>query len=461
MANFGSNMERLMKRFEETSAKEQWWSVNVAAPKFAKLDFPKYNGLEDPTSWIYREEQFFDYQQTEEVEKLHLAAYHLDWEVQMWYQLFKDSEGIVSWEALKEGLRIRYGPTMFEEHFESLSKLQQMGSVREYQLQFEQLLSHVGKLAPNHQLRCFINGLKEPVCTDVQAVRPTTITDGIGLARLFEARSMKRPLQLDNKRQTKLEPTPWPMPSANLSRTNTPIIRRLNPNELQERRKKGLCFNSVEPFTRGHRCKKLFLIEGIYVQDDDGDDGVEVEEQYNFIEEPRISLHAMLGSMPPQIMRVRVLLWTKVMVANGEKLDYEGRCNNVEVWVQGNQFSIEFFLLAIEGCDAILWDFTKLAMSFKNNGRKVELKGIMGPRHKVGEEGVATRELRRKKSGFLCQLLPTSHRGPNEYEELFLELVGLPPSRSHNHHIPLKHGCGPIKVRPYRYPHYMKGKLRR
>lgn len=32
----------------------------------AKLDFPRYNGMDDPTSWIYRVEQFFDYKQIED-----------------------------------------------------------------------------------------------------------------------------------------------------------------------------------------------------------------------------------------------------------------------------------------------------------------------------------------------------------------------------------------------------------
>ncbi|KAG6635811.1 hypothetical protein CIPAW_11G068400 [Carya illinoinensis] len=95
------------------------------------------------------------------------------------------------------------------------------------------------------------------------------------------------------------------MPSANLSRTKTPATRRLTSNELQERRKKALCFNCDEQFTPGRRCKKLFLIEGIYVQDTDRDDEVEMEEQLEFNEELRISLHAMVGTIPPQTMRIQ------------------------------------------------------------------------------------------------------------------------------------------------------------
>jgi hypothetical protein len=52
------------------------------------MDFPKYKGVDNPTSWICRVEQLFKFQQTEEEDKLPMAAYHLGEETQMWYQLF-------------------------------------------------------------------------------------------------------------------------------------------------------------------------------------------------------------------------------------------------------------------------------------------------------------------------------------------------------------------------------------
>lgn len=39
-------------------------------------------------------------------------------------------------------------------------------------------------------------------------------------------------------------------------------IKKLSPAELNERKAKGLCFNGNDKFSPGHRCKKLFLIEG-------------------------------------------------------------------------------------------------------------------------------------------------------------------------------------------------------
>jgi hypothetical protein len=120
-------------------------------PKVAKLNFPKYEGTEDPTSWVCRAEQFFDFQNTAEEDKVVLAAYHLEGEAQLWYQLFKETEG-ASWENLQKGLHIRYGPTQFDDFFGDLTKLQQTGTVRDYQGQYEWLLSRAGRLSVAQQV---------------------------------------------------------------------------------------------------------------------------------------------------------------------------------------------------------------------------------------------------------------------------------------------------------------------
>lgn len=46
-----------------------------------------------------------------------------------------------------------------------------------------------------------------------------------------------------------------------------------------------------------------------------------------------------------------------------------------------------------------------------------------------------------------------------EFKKLFVEPKGLPPDRSHNHKIILKQGVRPVNVKPYRYPHYIKGEI--
>jgi hypothetical protein len=168
----------------------------LVTPKLAKLDFPKFDGSEDPTSWVCRAEQFFDFQGTSEDDKLPLAAYHLEGEAQLWYQLFKESEDEPTWELMKNSLHVRYGPTQFDDFYGDLTKLKQTGTVREYQAQYERLMSRAGRLSANQQIGGFVSGLKENIRAEVQASRPSTLTVAVGLARLFEARSVAQRKQV-------------------------------------------------------------------------------------------------------------------------------------------------------------------------------------------------------------------------------------------------------------------------
>ena len=107
-------------------------SYSVVIPRVTKIDFPRFNGNEDPTSWIFHAKQFFEFQNIAEEEKISLAAYHLEGEAQLWYQLLKEEERVITWPLLKEGL-----------YKWDLTKLKQMGSMREYQSQFERLLRKI------------------------------------------------------------------------------------------------------------------------------------------------------------------------------------------------------------------------------------------------------------------------------------------------------------------------------
>jgi hypothetical protein len=87
-----------------------------------------------------------------------------------------------------EGLHVRYGPKQFNDFFGDLTKLWQIGIVREYQGQYKRLLSRAGTLSVTQQVGGFISGLKDSIRLEVQASRPTTLTAVVGLARLYEAR---------------------------------------------------------------------------------------------------------------------------------------------------------------------------------------------------------------------------------------------------------------------------------
>lgn len=54
-------------------------------PKLAKLDFPKYDGSKDPTTWICQAEQFFEILDTPPKDQVLLAVYHLEGDAQLWF----------------------------------------------------------------------------------------------------------------------------------------------------------------------------------------------------------------------------------------------------------------------------------------------------------------------------------------------------------------------------------------
>lgn len=221
-------------------------------------------------------------------------------------------------------------------------------------------------------------------------------------------------------------------------------IKRLTPAELQERREKGLCFNCNEKFGPGHRCKKLFLIEGSWPEEEsDNDEGTEDHECRDMVEMPEISLHAICGAQAPQTMKVegnmgkhRVVVLVdsgsthnfvserlahklglqskskgkfEVVVANGEKVASGGKCQGVRVLLQGVPIIVDFYILPLEGYDVvlgaqwlrtlgpILWDFSKMLMIFKLEEKKVELRSMTTPTDKIVDENEFKKELKKRK----------------------------------------------------------------
>ena len=58
---------------------------NSTIPRYAKMDFPTYDGTNDPLIWAYRCEQCFENQHTTDAEKVGVAGFHLLGEAQLWY----------------------------------------------------------------------------------------------------------------------------------------------------------------------------------------------------------------------------------------------------------------------------------------------------------------------------------------------------------------------------------------
>ena len=103
-----------------------------------KLDFPRFNGT-DPTGWIYRAEQYFSLHNTFDVNKVPLASFHLEQESLQWYRWYIKAHEEPKCPDFCQLLLQRFRPSAFDDFTGALTKLHQIGTVKEYQTEFEKL----------------------------------------------------------------------------------------------------------------------------------------------------------------------------------------------------------------------------------------------------------------------------------------------------------------------------------
>lgn len=108
--------------------------------------FPGISG-DDPTEWFAKVEQFFEYQDTTETQKVALASFCLEGEAnQLWQSLrksFQEEDSEVTWAIFHDELWVRFGPKECEDFDEALSRVKQTGSLREYHREFKRLGNRV------------------------------------------------------------------------------------------------------------------------------------------------------------------------------------------------------------------------------------------------------------------------------------------------------------------------------
>ena len=97
-----------------------------------------------------------------------------------------------------------------------------------------------------------MSGLSDTICTEVQANCPTNLSIAISLARLYEAKNQSQQKQPIEKSTIQ--------PKKHQTTSTMSLNKRLNIDEINERKKLGLCFRCNEQFAPGHKCKKLFAI---------------------------------------------------------------------------------------------------------------------------------------------------------------------------------------------------------
>lgn len=231
-----------------------------AGLRLPKLEIPLFSG-EDVLSWIFQIEHFFSHHTTPEDQKILIAAFYMTGEALQWYHWLFATEQLTTWEAFVRLAEIRFGPSKFINREARLYKLKQQSSVTAYMSDFECLSTRIIGLRPSSLLNCFLSGLRDDIQRELYILRPETLEDAMGLAKIVEdkcnaVRAASGPQRLPFRPLNVAHVANTPTGSPRIPATSHPIpIKRLTPAEMASRRERGLCFNCDSPFTRGHRCK--------------------------------------------------------------------------------------------------------------------------------------------------------------------------------------------------------------
>ncbi|KAE8698902.1 hypothetical protein F3Y22_tig00110597pilonHSYRG01052 [Hibiscus syriacus] len=407
-------------------------NIQPFSSKIAKFEFPRFSG-DDPTEWLNRVDQFFEFQEIAADQKVHLASFHLEGEANQWWQWFRkaftDGQGSISWEAFEDEVRDRFGPPDSEDFDEELSRVRQTGTLQDYQREFERLGNRVRGWTQKAIVGKFMGGLKPEVDDGIRMFKPQSLKEAISLAKM-------RYDQLARQRR-------FTRPGA--LRASFPVS------------------NTSPPKVSTQVCQapQLMLLEGCIQEDETLDEmgGVNTTREMSEIEEddnenePEITLHALTGWTVPRTMRIKEIIRAPevvalidsgsthnfisdlvaktlrfpvkpttpftIRVANGEILSCKGKYEKLMVNLQGNEFHLDFFSVPLNGLDMVL------GIQCSNDSR------TMMNSHQI------------------CR-----HCWRNI--QMSLLRLPLPPTCKIDHKILLQDGTKAINVRPYRYAYFQK-----
>ncbi|RVW59679.1 Transposon Tf2-8 polyprotein [Vitis vinifera] len=366
-----------------------------------RLDFPKFNG-EDPSGWVYRADQFFNYHQTNPHHRVLLASFHMEGKALVWFQDIEAAGGISSWEGFVRALQTRFGSSPYEDPMEALIRLKQTSTVENYKSQFEALSNQLRGLAESYKLSCFLSGLREDIRFMVRMLNPSNLHIAFGLAKMQEENvaALRRTAKLGSV-PTRLAIGP---PSPPEKRAIVPV-QRLSPSQMKERRDKGLCYNCDDKWAPGHKCKsaRLFIMECDESSDDEVPKSEVAEgraskskEETPIVEiEPGISIHALVGSPNPKTMRFLGHICGRavvILVDTGSTHNFMDpsviqRAHLPSNPTEGLSVKVANGQAVRRGCDIvlgvqwlqtlgpILWDFSRLQMEFSVWDKPRKLQG--------------------------------------------------------------------------------------
>lgn len=172
-------------------------------PRPPKLFLPTFDGT-NPLDWLFQAEQYFLYYKILPTDRLNLVSFSLSGDALSWFQYLTNNNLLTTWVEFTRLLQLRFGPSSYDNHMAALFKLRQTTTVIAYVTEFERLSNCIVGLTTEALLNCFLSGLRKDIHQELTILRPTSLHQAIGLARLIEDKL--------NDQRFRFRPTPHIVP---------------------------------------------------------------------------------------------------------------------------------------------------------------------------------------------------------------------------------------------------------
>ncbi|KAA0046073.1 Transposon Ty3-G Gag-Pol polyprotein [Cucumis melo var. makuwa] len=322
--------------------------------KFKKIEMPVFTG-EDPDSWLFRAERYFQIHRLTESEKMLVSTISFDGPALNWYRSQEERSRFTSWSNMKERLLVRFRSNKDGTIGGQFLRIKQEGIVEEYINLFDKMVAPVNDLPEWVIEDTFMNGLLPWVRSEVVFCRPKSLAEMMEAAQMVENREIVRmEAKMNGYSGGKMSGqigsngkinsggvagdikgnTSFPIRTITLrSQAATEnrregTYKRLPDAEFQAQKEKGLCFRCNEKYSADHKCRlkeqrelRMFVVtegkgeyEIVEEEKEEKDLGrLEVNEDLTTVVE--LSINSVVGLNDPGTMKVRgKLLGEEVIV---------------------------------------------------------------------------------------------------------------------------------------------------
>jgi hypothetical protein len=202
-----------------------------------------------------------------------------------------------------------YEDTRNNTFFSQLINLKQKGSITEHIENFHRLNIKVTDILDEHLIDVFIGTLKDNIQHEFCLWEPKSLENAFKVARNVESKNMAMATRRTN---------PNIYRENNAPSSKSPQPTRLTPQQLEERKAKGLCFNCDSKYNKGHKCgeKKLLYIDCEEEEEEEEEPSQDENVESISFEEltPTISCNALAGINTPQTLKIEGYIKNKKVI---------------------------------------------------------------------------------------------------------------------------------------------------